>query len=269
MSDHISSRHLAMALAGGLLVYMGVKAVAYLFQWDAMMTLLYHSDHELYMLQAQRVLDGGPLYQPFQLAGPYGAYANGLETWPELYPPTAVYLLFVPMSLLPAVLWWAIPITIVAVVVWHWRPGLWAWVFILAALAVPRSWSTILTGNPVLWMTAFVALGTIYGWPAILVVLKPTLAPFALLGINTGRWWVAVLALGVVSLAMLPGWLDYLTVMRNFQGGSLLYSLDQYPLMAIPVVAWLGRRSVELDVADVAVHSILAGDPRVQRRGRT
>jgi len=90
-------------------------------------------------------------------------------------------------------------------------------------------------------MTAAVALGTVIGWPSVLVLLKPTLAPFSLIGIRTRGWWVAAVALGVVSLAMLPGWFDYLTVMRNFEGGSLMYSLDQYPLMVIPVIAWAAR----------------------------
>ena len=45
---------------------------------------------------------------------------------------------------------------------------------------------------------------------SVLVFLKPTLAPFAFFGANRRSWWVALGALGLVSLLFLPMWLDYL-----------------------------------------------------------
>ena len=79
------------------------------------------------------------------------------------------------------------------------------------------------------------------GWPGVFVLLKPSLAPFALAGIRRRSWWVAALLLGLLSLAMLPLWLEYPAAIRNSDVGAT-YSLQDIPPMLIPVVAWLGRR---------------------------
>jgi hypothetical protein len=113
----------------------------------------------------------------------------------------------------------------------------------LACLAWGGSVSLILFGNPMLWTMAVVALGTRFGWPFALVLFKPTLAPFAVLGIRRRSWWLA-LAIGAVSLVAFGSlWTDWLTVLGNARGPlvNLAYSAHDVPLMLVPLVAWLGR----------------------------
>jgi hypothetical protein len=188
------------------------------------------------MDQAHRILAGGPVYQQFQITGPYQ-----MTDRPELYPPTTIFGLFLPLSLLPDPAWWIIPLgTLAAVTLWH-RPGIWAWLSIELCLAWPNTGVVIVAGNPVIWAAAALALGTVWRWPSVLVLLKPSLFPFALFGIRSRRWWIALAIFGIASLAMLPLWLDYLTVLRNGRL-DLLYSVGHVPLMLIPLLAWLGRR---------------------------
>lgn len=222
-----------VVIALGLLGYMVAKAVLWLTDFSAVVDLLTKADHAIYMAQADRILSGGPLYNPWQLAGPYT-----LAQLPELYPPQTVYGLIMPMSLLPDPLWWVVPIGIVAAVVAYWRPSPWGWVAILLCLAVPHTWTSIAAGNPALWAAAFVAIGTRFGWVGILAVLKPTLALFALTGVRTRGWWVAAAVLAATTLVLLPAWLDYVTVLRNNAEGTLLYSVGNFPLLAIPLIAW-------------------------------
>lgn len=223
------------AIFAGLMTYMTVKGVLWMMDFGAVVDLLTKADHAIYMRQAERVLAGGPLYNPWQLAGPYT-----LAQLPELYPPQTVYGLIVPMSLLPDPLWWIVPLAVIVAVVAYWRPRPWAWVAILLCLAVPHTWTSIAAGNPALWAAAFVAIGTRYRWVAIGAVLKPTLALFALTGVRTQGWWVAAAVLAATTLLLLPAWLEYITVLRNNAQGTLLYSLGNFPLMAIPLVAYLG-----------------------------
>ena len=95
-------------------------------------------------------------------------------------------------------------------------------------------------GNPSMWVAAAVAAGTMFGWPAVLAALKPTLAPFALIGIRTKRWWIAAAALGIVLVAMLPDCAEYVRVIANLERQDLTYSLFDIPLVLIGLVAWIG-----------------------------
>ena len=73
------------------------------------------------------------------------------------------------------------------------------------------------------------------------VLLKPSLGPFALFGAWRRSWWVA---LGVLVAASLPFgalWLDWLTSVENSQGGGLLYSSLEIPMLLLPLVAWAFR----------------------------
>lgn len=179
---------------------------------------------------------GGDFYPAFQLAGPYGERTQANI----LYPPIALAL-FLPFVVLPAFLWWAGPLAIVAGTVWYWRPNRWA----LAGIGLCAvSWPMVIAvhqGNPVMWVAAAVALGT--RWPAYaaLVLLKPSLAPFALLGIRHRGWWIVAGVMGVASLLLLPMTLDWLTVLRNLEGGrtGFLYSITEVPILAIPILAWI------------------------------
>ena len=197
------------------------------------------NDYYFFVEAAERWQQTGTPYRVEQLTGPYIA-SNGISM---LYPPIALYL-FVPFTVLPAVLWWVIPIGIVT---WHVvsaRPAWWAWPLIAFALFLPRAQHILILGNTAMWVTALVALGLRYAWVSPFVLLKPTFLPFALIGIRRRAWWAGFALLCLVSLAMLPLWLDYYDAMRFNVGpfpGSLLYSLADYPMVMIPVVAWWAR----------------------------
>jgi hypothetical protein len=68
-------------------------------------------------------------------------------------------------------------------------------------------------------------------------LLKPSLFPFVFLGIRSASWWAAVGLGGVLSIAMLPAWMNYITVMSNLLEGGVLYSIHNVPLLLVPLVA--------------------------------
>lgn len=190
-------------------------------------------DYDLYMAATRRWLDGGSFYEPYQLAGPYPIAAGDI-----LYPPVAL-LLFVPFVFLPAAIWWIIPLAVTAWAVLRSRPAPTLWPFIAICVAWPPTLVKTVTGNPVIWVMAAVALGTLYRWPYAMVLIKPSLFPFAALGIRSRRWWVA---LGIFGLACLPFgamWLDWLTTVINSEGGGLAYSIQEVPMLLIPLIAAL------------------------------
>lgn len=199
---------------------------------------------------ARHWLAGQGFYPAYQLAGPFLNADRQI-----LYPPISLAL-FLPSLLLPAVLWWVLPLGTIAAVVVHWRPSPWAWLLIGLCLAQEESVLIVSRGNPSMWIAAFVALGTIWRPAFALVFLKPSLAPFALLGVRSRSWWLVTAALAAVSLALLPMDLDWLRSMLNATGdhSGLLYSLRSVPFVAVPVVAWLLRDPVDPDRArrDVA-----------------
>jgi hypothetical protein len=213
---------------------------------------------------ASRWLDTGVFYLPEQLTGAY--------YWPGpwvLYPPTML-VLFVPFVFLPGVLWWAVPIGITVWAVWKHHPRPLAWAVIAFCIANPTTISMTIWGNPGLWFVAAVALGTHYPRFAPLVLLKPTLFPFALIGIWKREWWIGLVVLALVSLpfvGMLP---DYLQAIDNAMGGwgnRWLYSISQVPAMLIPVVAWLGHTR-NLGVEGVRIgEARREPDPRQLRTG--
>jgi hypothetical protein len=47
--------------------------------------------------------------------------------------------------------------------------------------------------------------------------------------------------LGAVSLLFAPLWIEWVTVILNSSGG-LAYSILEIPMMAFPILAWVGRR---------------------------
>lgn len=192
-------------------------------------------DYGIYRDAALRWLSGGGFYP-------------GTPATPILYPPVDLWLL-VPFTRLPAFLWWAVPCAISAWAIWRLRPAWWAWP-IMALLAVwPDTPTVYLGGNPAMWAVAAMSLGGLYRWPSALVLLKPSLFPFALCGIRSRAWWFA---LGVLVLLSLPFgfgmWSDWLSAVGNAHGG-LLYSLGQVPLLALPLVAWVARLPAARDPA--------------------
>jgi hypothetical protein len=199
-------------------------------------------DYGIYMDASDRWQAGGGWYQDRQLHGPYP-----IELGDVLYPPVLIYLLL-PFRYLGPWLWTLIPAAILAAVIWRHRPGPWTWVGIALCLAWPYSPAKYVFGNPVIWATAAVALGTLWWWPSALAVIKPTIIPFALIGMRDRRWWLVIVALGIASIPFLADTLIYPRVLLDAQTnpidgrGGPFYSITEFPLVAIPIVAWIGTR---------------------------
>ena len=194
-------------------------------------------DYQLYDDATARWLGGGPFYLPHQVSGPYVITHGDV-----LYPPP-ILILLVPFAVLPAVLWWLVPMAVTGFIVVGYRPHPWAWLAMSICLLFPITGVKILHGNPALWFGAAIAAGTRLAWPSVLVLLKPTLLPFAFIGVRRREWWLGLAGLAVVSLAFLPMWLDYVSVLLNGRSElGLLYSLNEVPMVVIPVIAWIGRR---------------------------
>ncbi|MEA2520257.1 MAG: hypothetical protein QOF49_2337 [Chloroflexota bacterium] len=189
-------------------------------------------DYRWHLDAARRLLETGTPYWPWQLTGPF-TIANGAI----LYPPIA-FLLFIPFLWLPPVLWWAAPMAILAVGLAIHRPPLWAWAVIGAIFSYEKTLNVYVFGNPSMWVAAAIAAGTVLWWPFALVMVKPTFAPIALIGIRRRSWWIAGVVLGLASLPFGRAWLDWLAVVRN-SDINLAYNLPTLPLMLVPLVAWL------------------------------
>ncbi len=194
-------------------------------------------DYQLYMSAATAWLHGGPFFEPYQLAGPYQISAGDI-----LYPPVAL-ILFVPFTVLPAILWWLIPLVGVTFMLIRLRPRRWVWPLLAACIAWPTTPLKVLTGNPVMWAVAALALGVLYAWPSVLVLIKPSLFPFALFGARSRSWWIALAAFVAVSVPFGSLWVDWARSIVNAQGGGLAYSSLEIPMLALPLIAWVGRTS--------------------------
>jgi hypothetical protein len=235
------ARTVAVAIAIGLLTLTVTGWTVALISAQGWFAKSFAIDYGIYMGALDRFASGGPWYQARQLTGPYP-----IELGDVLYPPVLMYLL-VPFRIVGPWLWTIIPAALLGLVVWRHRPSPWAWVAIAACIAWPYSPAKFVFGNPVIWATAAVALGTIWWWPAALAVLKPTIIPFALIGIRDRRWWLVILVLLVASLPFLAATLIYPQVLLDAQPnpvdgrGGPFYSITEFPLLAIPIFAWLGR----------------------------
>jgi len=192
-------------------------------------------DAGYYRAVGRRFIEEGVYYLPHQLSGPYDVTLMA----DVLYPPSAL-LLFVPLSLLPIALWWLVPIVLTGYAAWKWRPAWWGVAAMLALLSWPRAHAAFLFGNTDMWAMAGVAAALMWRWPAVFLILKPTFAPLALIGITDRRWWITLAALVFLSVPMLPLWRDYLVAMGNL-GIGYDYSLSSLPLLAVPIVAWASR----------------------------
>lgn len=193
-------------------------------------------DVQLYLDATHRWLGGGPFYPDYQVSGPYAIRHGAI-----LYPPP-ILLLLLPFTVLPLALWWLVPLGIIGWVVWRLRPSVLGWAGILGALAAPATIGTLVNGNPVIWATAALALGTLYAWPAAFAALKVSIAPFALFGCWQRSWWLAAGTGLLVSLAFLPMWPDYVRVLLNSSHPrGPLYSIAEVPLLMLPLIAWLAR----------------------------
>ncbi len=196
-------------------------------------------DFVLYRDVASRWLETGTFYEPRQLAGPYDIVAGDV-----LYPPVGLWL-FVPWIVLPAALWWLVPLGITAASIWRLRPRPESWPLLALCVAWPTTLLKTWTGNPVIWVMAALALATCYRWPAVFVLLKPSLAPFALFGANRPTWWIALCVFVVLCLPFGGLWADWLTSVVHSRGGGFLYSVLEVPMLLLPLIAWGARREPE------------------------
>ena len=187
-----------------------------------------------YLDGARRFLDTGNPYLPSEVAAPF-AYQP--ETF--LHPPISLYL-FLPFLVLPLPLWWAIPLGVTGWCIWSWRPAAWTWPFLAAAVAFPRFQGALILGNSDLWVLAGVAAGLRWGWPALVILAKPTLPFLMLAGAWRREWWIGLGALAAASLPAPWLWVDWVRVMAN-SPGDLGYSLYGLPYLVVPVVAWWAR----------------------------
>jgi hypothetical protein len=198
-------------------------------------------DYGIYMDAVDRWLRDGTWYLDRQLHGPYTIMLGDV-----LYPPVLLYLL-VPFRLLGPYLWSVIPAVIVVAITLRHRPALWGWLLIAFCLAWPVTIAKFIFGNPVIWGAAALAFATLIRWPSAFIVIKPTVIPFALIGIRDRRWWITVGVLALLSLPFLGLTLVYPQVLLDAQTnpidgrGGPLYSLQEYPLLLIPVLAWSAR----------------------------
>ena len=223
----------ALAISAELLLVLAV--------WDFLTVTLpgIGQDFRLYESATRMWLAGGAFYPAHQLAGPYDVSFGDI-----LYPPLIIPLV-APFTVLPSVLWWILPIGAGTWAIARLDPAPWSWPFIALCLGYPQTSLLILAGNPVMWIAAAVALGVHAGWPATLALLKPSLFPFALVGIRRRSWWVALAGMALVSLLFLPLWSDYVRALANTQTRlGILYSIGDVPLMLIPILAHLARRRV-------------------------
>ncbi len=188
-----------------------------------------------YVAGARRLLDHGSPYLPEQLSGAWALQPDSF-----IHPPVSV-LLFAPFLVLPAVLWWAIPIGLTTWAIVRMRPAAWAWPLMALCLLWPRTAGILIAGNSDMWVAAAVAVALAASLPTVvLLVLKPSYLPFALIGIGWRSWWLAAAVTAIVCLLFGGLWFDYLTVLR---GATLepLYSLYNAPYVLIPVIAWFAR----------------------------
>lgn len=190
-------------------------------------------DYATYMDAARTWLSGDGFYRAYQLAGPYEVVAREI-----MYPPTILPLLAL-FTALPAFVWWLVPIAGTALLSASVRG--WRLAAILLILAMPWSLDIIVGGNPGMWIVFFLAAGLRNPGVAALVLLKPTLAPFALAGVRSRQWWLVLAGMAVVTSALLPLLAQYIEVIRNarWPGGNPLYSWMGVPLMLVPL---LGQR---------------------------
>lgn len=210
-------------------------------------------DERVFRAWGERWLATGSLYAPWQLTGPYAwahlprppaEVAFDGSVIPCLYPPIVAYLA-VPLVVLPPVVWWLVPLGTIAAVLWRARPPRWTWPILALVAGHPDTAATVWAGSSTMWAAAAAIAGVRYGWPAALILAKPTFAPLALLGARRRSWWRALALLALASLPLGGEWLRWLAAVGNAAEGPPL-GAAVVAMVAIGGVAVLGGRRWKL-----------------------
>lgn len=182
-------------------------------------------DLGIYVDRTRSWLDGEGFYRDRQLNGPYR-----IENGDSLYPPPTI-LLFLPWALgAPGALWWLIPLAVSVVALRRLQPPLWGWVVLAFVLVYGRMLIAIILGNPSIWAFAGILAGAAFGWPALVALIKPVLAPFALVGATRRSWWIGLAAVAVAAVAFGPMWLDYARVLADARNErDIWYVIGEVP----------------------------------------
>ena len=194
-------------------------------------TGLVGADFNIYMDATRSWASSGDWYLARQLHGPYR-----IEYGDVLYPPLLLYLT-IPFIVVPEPVWWLVPL---GAVMWSLRrlgPLPWALPLMMICLVVPLTTEQFIKGNPVMWVMAIEAVCLARGWPTVLVLLKPSLVPFAFLGVRRWAWWLLLVGVGIACIPVLGPALAYPQVILDSRGGGLLYSIRDVPLLLIPILA--------------------------------
>jgi hypothetical protein len=206
-----AGRSIAVVITGVTLIliacelYVGMSAK----HWRAEL-----NDWDVVAGAAQRWIHGGSYFLDRQVHGPY------------------------PLA------WMVAPAIVMGMALRRLRPALWTWPVIALLLVPPQPLVEVLSGNPLIWVMAALFATAAWGSPASLVLLKPTLLPFAFLRANTRAWMLGVVILAVPSLLLLPLNLEWLHVVLDARGGGgFLHNLMEIPYALIPLVAWAGSAS--------------------------
>ena len=223
-------------VAVGMTVAIGMVAVAMLWATvtGTMGTYFAQIDYGHYLGATRRWLDTGTPYLASEIAGRFE-----YEPLTFLHPPIAL-LLFLPFLWLPAFAWWAIPLTITTLCVLSFRPAPWSWPILALLLCHPNLDHGLVAGNSGMWMLAGIAAGLRLGWPALVVIAKPSIAPFILVGARHRSWWIGAAILVAACIPFGALWIDWLRVIVN-SPGDWTYGVRDIPWLMMPVVAWWSR----------------------------
>lgn len=225
----------------------GIAVAVFISLATGLMSAYHGWDFRHYMDATRRWVETGTPYLANEVAGPFQ-----FSELSFIHPPIAL-LLFVPFLVLPAALFWVIPLAGTAAIIAAWRPARWTWPIMVGLLIWPRFGGAVIVGNTDLWIALFLAAGLRYGWPALLLVIKPSIAPFALLelaallrvdAVPRRRWTTIAIAAALLILLAVPFgrlWLEWLAVVRHSPADPL-YSIGAVPWLLVPMTAWMGRR---------------------------
>lgn len=92
-----------------------------------------------------------------------------------------------------------------------------------------------------------------------MILLKPSFLPLGFIGIWTRGWWIALAVLILGSLPFLAETMVYPSVILSAHNPlGWLYSVEDLPMIGIPVVLWLGRTRSRVPTPDAGPQVVQA-----------